>query len=167
MLIGFNTAARVWGVVAVKSRKEAFVEEVLSGEGMEFYCPRVGSRRRDGRKVPLFPGYLFVRFSPLLELAKVRRQPGILKPLVFQENLACVEPELIEKWREREAGRGFLSPEIPPPFLKGQKVHFTEGAFLGLQATVLEVLPSRERVRLLIEHLGGALELEADRQVLK
>lgn len=167
MLIGLTSAARVWGVVAVKSRKETFVEEVLSREGIEHYCPRLKSKRRQGGTVPLFPGYLFVYFSPKLELATVKRQPGVLKPLVFQEQLACVEPELIEKWREREAGRGFLSPELPPPFLRGQKVHFTEGAFQGLQATVLEVLPSRERVRLLIEHLGGALELEADRQVVK
>lgn len=167
MLADLSGATRVWAVVAVQPRKERQVEEGLARERVECYCPRLVARKTAAPPKPLFPGYCFVLLSPRLELALVRRQPGVRHPLVFNDQLACLEPELVEAWKSREGGRGFLVPEMPPPFRRGQKVKFREGVFAGLDATVLEVLPSRERVRLLLEHLGGSLQVEADRALLK
>lgn len=167
MLADLSGAARVWGVVAVRPRKERIVLEGLSREGIEAYCPLLGGPKAGVRVSPLFPGYLFAFLSPRLELAALRRQPGVIRPLVFQGQLACIEPELIERWQVREGGRGFLLPEAPPPFRAGERVRFSEGVFAGLEATVLEVLPSKERVRLLLQHLGGEAEVEADRRVLR
>ncbi len=167
MLTGLSTASRVWAVFSVKPRCEEVVVEALARGGLEGYCPRLGGRRAGGRVRPLFPGYCFVFLSPRLELAAARRTPWLLRPLLFHEQLACVEPELVDLWREREGGRGYLIPAMPPPFAKGQRVRFSEGVFAGLEGTVLEVLPSRERVRLLLEHLGGTLQVETDRDLLR
>lgn len=167
MLADLSGATRVWAVVAVQPRKERQVEDGLARDRLTCYCPRLAPRGADLAPRPLFPGYCFVWLSPRLELAAVRRQPGVLRPLLFNEQLACIEPELVDRWKAREGGRGFLAPDAPPPFRRGQRVKFTDGVFAGLGATVLEVLPSRERVRLLLEHLGGSLQVEADRTVLK
>lgn len=167
MLADLSGAARVWGVVAVRPRKEGVVLEGLLREGLTAYYPRLRGPRAGARVAPLFPGYLFAHLSPRLELSALRRQPGVIRPLVFQGQLACIEPELIERWQARESGRGYLLPEAPPPFRRGERVRFSAGVFSGLEATVLEVLPSRERVRLLLQHLGGEAEVEADRRLLR
>jgi len=123
-------------------------------------------RRSAARTAPLFPGYLFVWVSPRLELAALCRIPGVRRPLMFGGHLACVAPGLVERWKQREGARGYLVPDFPPPFVRGQKVRFKQGIFAGLEGTVLEVLPSKERVRLLLEYLGSTMKVEADREML-
>ncbi|MGC8722720.1 MAG: transcription termination/antitermination protein NusG [Acidobacteriota bacterium] len=167
MLADLSSARRVWAVLATKPRKEEIALILLGEEGFEGYQPKVKNRHTGPLPQAMFPGYLFVHLSPMAELAKVRYFPGVLKPLIFGEGLACVEPELIERWREREGGRGYLCPEPEAPFRVGQRVRFQEGVFAGMEGTVLEAMPSKDRVRLLLEYLGGALPVEADRNLLK
>jgi transcriptional antiterminator RfaH len=167
MLVDLSIARRVWAVLASKPRKEQPAMVFLGEEGFEAYCPRVKNRYTGSSPQPLFPGYLFVLLSPQVELAKVRYFPWILKPLIFGGQLACVEPVLIERWRSREGGRGYLRPEAPPPFQVGQRVRFQAGVFAGMEGTVLEAMPSKDRVRLLLEYLGGTFAVEADRFVLQ
>ena len=166
MLTDVETIRRSWVVIAVKPRKEPVTAAFFQREGVEAYCPRLMNRRLSRRLQPLFPGYLFAWISPKVELINVRRFPGVLRPLLFGSQVACVEPELVERWKEREGGRGYLTPEPPPPFAVGQKVRFQEGAFVGLEATVLENLPARDRVRVLLDYLGASLPVEADRDLL-
>ena len=166
MLTDAEAIGRSWVVIAVKPRKEEVTEAFFSREGLEAYCPKLMNRRLSPRIQPLFPGYLFAWISPRVELSSVRRFPGVLKPLLFGNQVACVEPELVEAWKEREGGRGYLTPEPSPPFEVGQRVRFREGAFVGLEATVLENLPARDRVRVLLDYLGASLPVEADRELL-
>ncbi|MCI4398043.1 MAG: hypothetical protein JHC34_04310 [Acidobacteria bacterium] len=167
MLTSLSSAARVWGVVTVSPRKEQAVAALLVQQGLDAYCPMFKGRRAGARTVPLFPGYLFARLSPRLELAPLCRIPGVRRPLMFNGHLACIEPEMIERWKRREGGRGYLAPDSPPPFARGQKVRFEKGIFTGMEGTVLDVLPSKERVRLLLEYLGGTMKVEADGDQLK
>jgi transcriptional antiterminator RfaH len=166
MLTDVGTVRRAWVVIASKPRKEDVAAAVFSREGYEAYCPKLLNRRFSKKLQPLFPGYLFVWVSPKVELPSVCRFPGVLKALVFGSQVACVEPEIVERWKEREGGRGYLTPEPPPPFEVGQKVRFREGAFVGLEATVLENLPARDRVRVLLDYLGASFPVEADRDLL-
>ena len=57
---------RLWYVLHTKSRHENVVNEGLLRKSVEVYLPRitVPSKRRDRKKtirVPLFPGYVFVK----------------------------------------------------------------------------------------------------------
>lgn len=45
----------------------------------------------------------------------------------------------------------------------GDFVRIGEGAFAGLEALVLAILPARARVRVLMEFLGREIEAEVDR----
>jgi transcriptional antiterminator RfaH len=166
MYAPLSSASRVWAVLSAKPRKEAPALAFLSKEGYEAYCPLLLARRDKAVPTPLFPGYLFVWLSPSMELPDVRHFPCIRRALTFGDTVACVETELVDHWREREGGRGYLMPDAPPAFDVGQRVRFKEGVFAGLEATVIANLPARERVRVLLEHLGMEVPVEADRSVL-
>ncbi len=166
MLSDLSNASRVWAVLAVKPRKEDFSITYLRKEGYEAYCPKL--KVQGGRETvqPLFPGYVFALLSPQMELPAVKFFPGIRKPLIFGGQLACLDPELIGRWQAREGGHGFITPEPPPGLTVGQKVRFREGVFIGLEGTVIENLPSRERVRILLDHLESSIPVEVDRSLL-
>jgi transcriptional antiterminator RfaH len=166
MLSDLNSASRVWAVIAVKPRKEEPAAFFLRKEGFEVYAPKLRRRSSSANLESLFPGYLFVWLSPLIDLAKVRYAPCVRRPLLFGAQLACVEEDLVGWWQAREGGRGFLTPEPPPPFAAGQVVQFKEGIFSGLKGIVLESLPAKDRVRVLLEYLSGSLVVEAERAIL-
>ena len=57
---------QLWYVLHTKSRHESVVNDVLARKSVEVYLPKitVPSKRRDRKKtirVPLFPGYVFVK----------------------------------------------------------------------------------------------------------
>jgi transcription antitermination factor NusG len=166
MLSDLSNASRVWAVLAVKPRKEDPTLLFFRKEGFEVYCPKLKKRFGYRAPEPFFPGYIFAWLSPKVELPQVRYFPGVRRPLLFGGQVACVEEELVEFWRTREGGRGFITPDPPAPFDIGQRVRFKEGIFMGIEGVVLENLPSRERVRVLLEYLSGTVTVEVDRAVL-
>ena len=166
MLSDLNNASRVWAVIATKPRKEEPAVFFFQKEGFEVYCPKLRRRTFSPTLETLFPGYIFVWLSPGVELARVRYFPCVRRPIIFGIQLACVEEELVEGWQSREGGRGYLTPEPPAPFVPGQAVQFKEGIFMGLKGVVLESLPGKERVRILLEYLSGSLVVEAERSIL-
>jgi len=42
----------------------------------------------------------------------------------------------------------------------GQPVQFIEGPFEGLEVVITQLLPARERIRVLMEFLGRSMEME-------
>ncbi len=166
MFAALSSAKRVWAVLATKPRKEAPALAFLAKEGIEAYGPLCLNRRRSQKMQPLFPGYIFVWLSPKVELPKVRFYPCVTRPLIFGDQVACVEPELVDLWKSREGGRGYMTPEPAEPFCVGQRVRFKEGVFSGLEGTVIASLPARERVKVLLDHLGMQMPVEADRSLL-
>lgn len=166
MLSDQSSSPRIWTVLATKSRKEDAAALILRKEAYEVYCPKLLNPRLSDEAQPLFPGYLFAWLSPKVELPKVRYFPCVLGPVTFGGQVASVGSDLVDHWKAREGGRGYLSPEPKPPFRVGQEVRFKAGAFAGLVATVLENLPARDRVRVLLDYLGGTIPVEADRELL-
>lgn len=166
MLSDLNNASRVWAVLAIKPRKEEPAAFFLRKEGFEVYSPKLRRRSTSVTLENLFPGYLFVWLSPMIDLARVKYFPCVRKPLLFGVQLACIEEDLVAWWQSREGGRGFLTPEPPVPFAAGQVVQFKEGIFSGLRGIVLESLPAKDRVRVLLEYLSGSLVVEAERAIL-
>jgi transcriptional antiterminator RfaH len=166
MLVDMTSVSRVWVVVSVKPRMEGSMEALLSREGIESYCPKFKKRASDPRIRTLFPGYLFLYLSPKMELVKIRTLPGIRRPLMFHDQVACIEEDLVEGWKSREAGRGFAMQGPSPAFRPGQRLRIREGSFGGLSGVVLENLPAKQRVKLLLEHLGMSLQVEVDSDIL-
>ena len=167
MLVDLTTVSRSWAVVSVKPRLEGTSEALLNREGFSTYCPRFKRRPSEPGSKPLFPGYIFSLLSPALDLAKLRNLPGVQRPLIFKNQLACVEEERVRRWREREAGRGYLVPEQTSTYTPGQKIRVKHGIFTGFDGVVLESMPAKERVRILLDYLNSSVSLEVDSDLLK
>src|SRR5690242_8121340 len=70
-----------WFALTVKAQHEKAVEAYLRANALEGYAPRYRAQRRWSDRIktverPLFPGYVFCRFS-FMERLKVLGAPGV------------------------------------------------------------------------------------------
>jgi transcriptional antiterminator RfaH len=128
------------------------------------FCPRIRFRR--ATKVgyvwvteALFPGYFFARFSLRDMLPLVRSAHGVTSVVRFGEWYPEIADSIIEELRVETEDR--VLGESVPPLAPGDRVRLVGGALAGLEAVVTHVLPGNERVRLLLEFLGGDTMAEA------
>lgn len=137
--------------------------------GMEVFHPRLAleraTRRGPVRVVEaLFPGYIFVRCELAQGLDDLRYVNGISSLVRFGLWVPQVPEAAIEDLR-----RCFADEEPMPVqdhLLPADEVVVSEGAFAGMQAVVLKVLPARRRVQILLEVLGRPTPVEVDRAVV-
>ncbi|MCX7830717.1 MAG: hypothetical protein N2445_06635 [Acidobacteria bacterium] len=166
MLCDLSCADKVWAVLRSKPHKEFFVKDFLLKDGFETYFPVVSEKGKEEKSKPLFPGYLFVKISPRFELTLVKKTPNLLCPLMFKENLAVMEDSIIGEFKLRENSKGVITIEKPHPFKRGERVRIKEGSFAGIEAVVIEYLPEKERVRLLLDYFGREVRLETPESLL-
>jgi transcriptional antiterminator RfaH len=128
------------------------------------FCPRIRFRRpAKGGTIwvtePLFPGYFFARFSLREMLPSVRSAHGVSTVVRFGNWYPTVADSVIEELRSETEDR--VIGESVPPLVPGDRVRVVAGALAGLEATITQVLPGNERVRLLLEFLGRETVAEA------
>jgi transcriptional antiterminator RfaH len=106
----------------------------------------------------LFPNYLFAKFEANASQVRVRYSTGVSGLVKFGGKNAVVPDETVEQLRADfgEAELRTIQTAVEP----GETVQIGEGAFVGLQAVITQVLPGRQRVRVLMEFLGRATEVE-------
>ena len=107
----------------------------------------------------LFPGYFFARFSFREMLLRVRSAHGVSNIVRFGEWYPVVADGIIEELRVETEGR--VIRESVQPLVPGDRVRLVAGALAGLEATITQVLPGNERVRLLLDFLGRETVAEA------
>lgn len=130
-----------WYALVVKPNHEKAVFQHLSVSEYETVLPLYRARHRWSDRVkevtlPLFPGYVFCRFSYPSNRVRVLRVPGVRAVVT-----AGIEPAPIPD-REIEAiqtvARSGL-PIKPWPFLKvGQRVLVTNGPLRGVEGILIE-----------------------------
>lgn len=147
-----------WYLVKTKPLNENKVNTRLTGAGYETLYPRILKRNRRTRSTdarPLFPTYLFVRFS-LDDLRTIRYTRGVARVVSFGAEPVEVGEEIIGTVHARMDDSGFVQLIVSAPSLKpGQKIRIEEGPFEGFEAVFLEELPDRERVVLLLEAVSS------------
>ncbi len=166
MLVPLGSSERVWAVIRSKPGREQFLVDFLGRDGVTAYCPMVSRKGQRSKPKPCFTGYIFADVSPRFDLAYVSRVPNVLCPLLFGGELAAVEQDVIERFREMESTAGVIELERPQRFRKGDIVRIGSGSFAGIKAVVTEWLPEKERVRLLLDYFGREVMLEADEALL-
>lgn len=143
--------------VAAKSLREMM--------GLEVVCPIVKYKKvtRRGKvwwSEAMFPGYLFVRFNRELHERGVKYAQGVLTIVKFGEYMPAVPDFFMESLCESlgDEEEIVLSHEVEI----GARFEIADGPLKGQTGDVVEVLPGNERVRLLIEFIGGEREVEVD-----
>lgn len=133
-------------------------------EGVEVFCPRIRFRRKTKRgkvwfEEALFPGYLFARFD-LTEMGRmVSAAYGVRGLVRFAGECARVPHAMVELLRAERVNEEPIVIEEPGVKV-GDEAVMTEGALMGLHAVITQVLSGGERVKVLMDMMGTAIEAE-------
>jgi len=109
---------------------------------------------------PLFPNYLFARFELASRYRQVRYAFGVHDILNFGGQWARV-PDVEIASLHREWGDSD-ELEVKTEITAGETVTLTGLLFHGVEAKVLCLFPARQRIKVLLDFLGGLKEAEVD-----
>ena len=137
-----------WYALWTQSHCEQVVHDQLAGSGLCSFLPKLDtwSKRRGIRrliKVPMFPGYLFIRQAMDKDsYIKVRKTRGVVGVLGERwDRLAPIPDEEIDAIRSVADSD---HPVLPYPYLKeGQRARITSGPLSGLEGILVESRPQR------------------------
>ncbi|MBR9980334.1 MAG: UpxY family transcription antiterminator [Desulfatitalea sp.] len=163
--MSFDTLTPAWYVLHTRSRFENVVSEGLQKKAIEVFLPRitVASRRKDRKKmirVPLFPGYLFVRsdLHPTRHL-DILKTVGAVKLVGDKQGPISVQEETVQSLRIMVTVEGPISTGTL--FSKGQRVLVINGPFAGVIG-IFDRYRGSDRVVVFIEALGQFAAAEVD-----
>ena len=157
-----------WYCIQTRPRKENLTAEFLHTHfGVEVYFPKLKRCkfiRRVWREVvsPLFPRYLFCRFSPMAHFRAVRYASDVTSVVSFGDRPAIVSDELI---KELKGWAGDQLDLIAPDqdFRVGESVQVVAGTLQGLKATILHARSDRQRVAVLLSLLESPVQMNIER----
>jgi transcriptional antiterminator RfaH len=156
-----------WYCVRTKPKHEHIAAANLARQaGLEIFCPRLRVERSTRRGIvrvlePLFPCYLFVRCVLEEKLDDMRYANGVGSLVNFGGLIPRVPEDVVAGLREYFANEEVVL--VRDELLPGAEVVVAEGAFEGMRASVLRVLPARQRVQVLLEILGRPTAVEVER----
>ena len=164
--VGFETFAQdhpiSWYALRTRYRFEKKVAEQLQGKAIETFLPVRGefhrwSDRHKKIRVPLFPGYVFVRVSQAQDSRlRVLRTIGVIDFVSSRGEALPIPPIQIENLRL------VLSRKVPcslHPFLTvGQRVRIRGGCLHGLEGILIE--RGERRLVISIETIQRSVAIE-------
>jgi transcription elongation factor/antiterminator RfaH len=160
-----NTLPYSWYVLHTRSRFENVVHDGLYKKSMEVFLPKikVPSRRRDRKlmiKVPLFPGYLFVRtdLDPYQHLDIVKTT-GAVRLIGNKEGPIPVPESTVESLRIIVATDQQVTTGTR--LKRGDRVMVVAGPFAGVSGTFVRYR-GKQRVVVNIEALGQHAGVDVD-----
>jgi transcriptional antiterminator RfaH len=158
------SAREQWFCLRTQPRHEHIGAGCLAKEaGIEVYLPRIRFRRATRRgpvwfTEALFPGYLFARFDLAASLRRVCHTRGIRAAVRFGDRWPAVPDATVAELRAMVGAEQVHV--VREEWHAGELVQIAGGAFHGWQAVITRVIPSRERVAVLLEFLGRQTTVE-------
>ena len=158
----------VWFCLRTEPKREHLAATALRRRfGIECLSPRLRFRRLTQRGPvwfveAMFPGYLFARFVYSTQHRAVESSHGVRGILRFGQRLATLPENTIIALQSKAGAEEVVTIDSSPKI--GQPVHIVEGPFQGLEVVVTQLLPARERIRVLLDFLGRSLEMEVPAQ---
>jgi transcriptional antiterminator NusG len=156
-----------WYAVWTRSNCEHLVEEQLAAKAFTAFLPEMTVRgRRDSRshitRVPVFPGYLFVRHAmdktSYVEILKAR---GVVR--ILEGGWSRLTPipagEVDDIRRLVLSGVPLFSHAY---FNQGDRVRVVEGPLVGLEGLFVREQPNKGRLVLSINQLQASVAVEVD-----
>ena len=150
---------QAWYALRTKPHKEDSVWRQIEGNGLDGYYPRlrvnpVNPRARRVR--PYFPGYLFVNADlETTGIATFQFMPHAVGLVCFAGEPGTVPDPVIKRLRQYldQLDRSHHKKELP--IRPGDAVMVQDGPLEGYRAILDHHLPGRDRVRVLLELMGG------------
>ena len=155
---------RKWFCLRTQTKREhVAVAHIGKESDFETFCPRVRFQRLTARgKVwfteAMFPGYLFARFDWEKDLRHIQSMLGISGVVHFGEYYPAIADQFLQDLRDH-LDKSDLKVFTHAPEV-GDMVTLSEGPMMGMEAVVTHLLPSKERVKVLLEFLGQPTEAE-------
>ncbi len=152
-----------WYVAYTRANHERTVTDQLVERGIESFLPQYESVRKwKDRKVylhlPLFPGYVFVRFATPDRL-RVQQTRGLVQLLSFGGSPTPVPETEMQSIREI-LSRGLRA--LPHPFLRaGRRIRIKSGPLAGLDGIVVR-RKNRYRFVVSVELILKSMSVEVD-----
>ncbi len=136
-----KTIVRNWYVLHTRSRFENIVNDGLIKKSLEVFLPKilVKSKRRDRKvmiRVPLFPGYLFVKtdFNPYKHI-DILQTVGVVSFVGNKDGPVPVLSEIVESLKIIMAADGKIL--TGRGFKKGDRFTVIYGPFTGVSGTFI------------------------------
>lgn len=135
--------------------------------GLEVFHPQLRVERSTQRGLvrtvePLFPCYIFVHCAIQERLDDVRYTNGVSTIVHFADRIPTISDTVIAELK------ACFNSEEPMPVEErlspGDEVVLGGGAFVGMKASVLRVMPAGRRVQVLLDILGRPTAVEVDRR---
>jgi transcriptional antiterminator RfaH len=106
----------------------------------------------------MFPGYLFAKFVYSTQHRAVETSHGISGIVHFGDRLATLPENIVAALQSKVGSEEIVTLDCS---LKvGQSVQIIAGPFHGLEVLVTQLLPAKERIRVLFDFLGRSMEME-------
>ena len=155
-----------WYALRIQSRLASLASTTLRGKGYEEFSPLYRSRRRwsDRTKeleLPLFPGYLFLRFDVSDRLVPILTTPGVIGIVGIGKTPAPVDLDEIEAIRV--ILRSGLAAQPWPSLRVGSKVYIERGPLAGLEGIITNT-DKVYRLIVSVSLLQRSVAVEIDRE---
>lgn len=155
-----------WYVIRTQTKREQTAAGYIRKElGLEVVAPQIRYTKitRRGKvlwKEAMFPGYVFVKFQRELSERAVCYAPGVLTLVKFGEQVPAIEESVVLQMASMVGEDEIL--DLEHSVKEGMEYEVADGALKGTVGEVLEVLPSGERVLMLMDMIGGPRAVEMD-----
>lgn len=158
-----------WYAVQTKPYREDQAASNIQRLGLSVLLPKIkneklefGSRRAQVK--PLFPGYLFARFSLSPHFHSIRYARGVSRVLCIGETPIPLDDEIIGAIQSRIGKDGYVT--IGGAFQPGEEVVINEGPLRGLIGVFESELSDGERAVVLLNTVEYQVRVFVERQRL-
>ena len=145
-----------WYVVRIKPNCDRMAASALRRDGFELFFPQVDIfiREIQPKRVPMFPGYLFLRCDIMgHDLPIISRLPGVFGWLRVGGDTPHVPDDVMQELRARIESFD-SSGGMWERFKAGQLVRVAQGKLDALATVLVEPNSRDDRVRVLLEFMG-------------
>jgi transcriptional antiterminator RfaH len=154
----------LWFCLKTQPKREHLAASGLrSIPGISVLSPRIRFRKAT-RRGPvwfveaMFPGYVFAQFQYAEQHRHVQSVHGVVRVVGFGDRVGIIDEPTIEHLRMAAGDDEVVV--FAPELRIGDSITIAEGAFQGLDAVITQLLPAKDRVKVLLDFLGRELEAE-------
>lgn len=175
---------KAWYLLYCKPRGEARAVHNLTLQQIESYLPTIGEEKKvkgqvSIKRTPLFPGYLFIYFDPLVtSVARIHSTRGVGRIIGCNELMTSIDDSIIHsiRMREHKLLSDLLSEnELTDESLKalddtelqqGDQIRFNEGPFVDLEG-IFDEKSGDKRCHVLFDIMGQKKRVSVPRSSIE